>query len=205
MLPAAFWGRGAGAARDGEQTGDGGELEQADRGICGRAQSLALTGDVAQSLCPRLHEEGTGMGTFLGGVAQTPQGCRGWLGALPVPAGWRCRGCPCHLILPPCKPGGRRWGHWPCNLGAWGATRRGVRLPQGAECLSPPMLLARGWTEHTDTKDASTHAGPRRETSLGHRAASPRHPGKGCLADVRRTTKASLGGRGTGFTLQTEA
>lgn len=114
--------------------GNGAELEQVDHGVlwmpCS-SQGLAFTGDVAQFLCLCLHKEGTGTGIFHGGVAQTPQGCRGWLGALPVPTGWRCRGRPCHLTFPLCKLGGHKRGRWPRSLGAWCATWGGVPLPQG--------------------------------------------------------------------------
>lgn len=112
-------------------------------------------------------------------------------------------GHPCHLTFPLGKLGGHKWGHWP----RW---ERGVQ--HGGECRchregvsEPSRAPAWGWTEHADTKDASTHAGSHRETSPGHRATSPRHPGKGRLAGMGRTTRAARGGEGTGFSLQTEA
>lgn len=42
------------------------ELEQVDRGVCG--QYLVPPGDVAQSFCPHLHEEGTRLGAFSEGL-----------------------------------------------------------------------------------------------------------------------------------------
>lgn len=134
-----LWGRGAGAAGDGGRSGVG-----ASGSVClwmpCSAQGLAFTGDAAQSLCLCLHEEGTGTGTFHGGVARTPQGRWGWLGALPVPTGRRCRGRPCHLTFPLCKLGGHKWGHWPRSLGAWCSTWWGGAAAPGRGCLSPPVL-----------------------------------------------------------------
>lgn len=77
-----------------------GSREQADGGARGCPGLGARRGCGTQSLCPRLRKEGTG--TFPGGW-KSPwcSGEKFAVGALPAPGG-----CPCHLVLPPCKLGG---------------------------------------------------------------------------------------------------
>lgn len=197
-----LWGRGAGAAGDGERSGVGARRSWCLWMPCS-SQGLAFTGDVAQSLC-LCTRRGQGRGSFTEGWPR-PRRAAG--------AGWvRCQ-CPRAggaEVAPAISPS--LCANWEGTSGDAGhaAWERGVQ--HGGECRchregvsEPSRAPAWGWTEHADTKDAPTHAGSHRETSLEHRATSPRHPGKGRLAGMGRTPRAARGGEGTGFSLQTEA
>lgn len=155
--------------------------------------ALLPPGDVAQPLCPRLPEVGTRTGTFPKGVAKTPQGAgAGWV--LPCPWAGGVEAAPATSSSP---------------CANWEGTGGTVAVWRVRCCLGEWVLL--GWaglafalsTPHW--KDAPSYTGPRREPSEGHRATSPWHAGKGRLASAERMTGAVPGGRGTGFTLQTEA
>lgn len=188
-------------------TGNGAELEQVDHGVCGcpahpRAWlSPGMWHSPSASVCTR---RGQGRGSFTEGWPR-PRRAAG--------AGWvRCQ-CPRAggaEVAPAISPS--LCANWEGTSGDAGhaAWERGVQ--HGGECRchregvsEPSRAPAWGWTEHADTKDAPTHAGSHRETSLEHRATSPRHPGKGRLAGMGRTPRAARGGEGTGFSLQTEA
>lgn len=131
------------------------------------------------------------MGTCPGGVAQTPQRCRCWLGVLPVPMGWRCRGCPCQLILPLCKLGGHGGGYTGHAAREHGVQRGGVcRCPR--ERVSEPSRAP-----HPGLDRAHRHEGciyPRR-TPQGDIPGAPCRlspaPWEGLFGRRRRKDKSS--------------